>query len=407
MRKRTIVILAIVWMVVLVAGVSSAVTMAVCGVLGSQSQLPASTTYQVDAQQYGMIERYERLEQVRRQLEENYYRELDTQELVLGAVRGMLAAVEDPYTFYYTPEEMEEAAQQNLGLYQGVGLLIASDKAGYVRVLRVFQDSPAWAAGVRAGDRVLEVDGQAVSGETQQTLEEAISRMQVAQGELLRLTLQRDDEILTLGMTPSTVQMARVECQVLQGQVGYIALYEFVGDDVEGFRQAMDQLSSQGVKKVILDLRSNPGGRLDDVVEIADLLMGEGLIVYTVDRYGQRSEYFSDGQMWDVELAVLVNDMSASASEILAAALQDAGRAVIVGEQTFGKGIVQTQITFREDGAGMQLTTASYYTPSGRSIHGVGVMPDIQVEMDEENFSGTLSLEQDPQLRAAWQVLMD
>ena len=201
--------------------------------------------------------------------------------------------------------------------------------------------------------------------------------------------------------------MARVECQVLQGQVGYIALYEFVGDDVEGFRQAMDQLSAQGVKKVILDLRSNPGGRLDDVVEIADLLMGEGLIVYTVDRYGQRSEYFSDGQMWDVELAVLVNDMSASASEILAAALQDAGRAVIVGEQTFGKGIVQTQITFREDGAGMQLTTASYYTPSGRSIHGVGVTPDIQVEMDEENFSGTLSLEQDPQLRAAWQVLMD
>ena len=408
MRKRSIVILAIVWMVILVAGVSSAVTMAVCGVFSEKTRLPAGTaSYQVDAQQYGMIERYQRLDQVLCQLEENYYLELNQDQLVLGAVRGMLEAVGDPYTCYYTPAEMEELTRQSLGVYEGVGLLMSADKSGYVRVLRVFSHSPAYEAGVKAGDKVVEVDGEPVSGESQQKLDEAISRIKDAEGKLLRLTVQRGDEILTLGMTRSTIEIDRVEYRVLEGNVGYIALYEFLGDDVGGFRRAVQALKAQGVSKVILDLRSNPGGLLDDVVEIADMLMGEGMIVYTEDRYGKRSEYFSDAEQWDVQLAVLVNGMSASASEILAGALKDAGRAVIVGETTFGKGIVQTQFNFREDGAGMKLTTATYYTPSGRSIHGVGVSPDIPVtlEADEEIFAGEASLANDSQLRAAYQAL--
>lgn len=406
MRKRTIVILAIVWMVVLVAGASSAVTMAVCGVFGSAGA-PETARYEVDVGQYGLIERYARLDEVRSELQDNYYLELDEEKLVLGAVRGMLDSVNDPYTYYYTPEEMLELNRRSLGRYNGVGLLMSSDKAGYVRVLRVFHGSPAWEAGVKPGDRVVEVNGEPVSGETKQKLDEAIERVRTAEGELVWLTLQRGDDILSLSMKRSTVEIDRVEYQLLEQNVGYILLYEFMGDDVEGFRRAMEAFKSQGVQKVILDLRSNPGGYLDDVVAIADTLMGEGLIVYTEDRYGRRTEYFSDSQKWDVELAVLVNGMSASASEILAGALKDSGRAVVVGETTFGKGIVQTVMNFREDGAGMQLTTASYYTPSGRSIHGVGVSPHIEVALEggEEVISQTASLSEDNQLRAAYDAL--
>lgn len=404
MRKRTIVILAVVWMVVLVAGVSSAVTMALVGALPGPS---AGDAMRVTQQEYERLERYERLDEVFRELKGRYYTELNEDELVLGAVRGMAASAGDPYTFYYTPEEMNEMVEHSKGLYEGVGLLLSGDKAGNVVVLRVFHGSPAHEAGVLPGDMVLKVNEQEVSARTDRALDEAIGRIKRDESETTMLTIRRGKELLTIGMGKRAVRIDPVQYEVLEDSVGYIVIYQFMGDDVGGFKQAVRALKDAGVTRLIIDVRSNPGGLLSDVVDICDQLMGQGLIVYTQDRDGRREDYFSDAALWDVPIAVLVNSMSASASEILAGALKDAGRAIIVGENTFGKGIVQTLVTFKPDGAGMQLTTARYFTPSGKSIHGVGIAPDIEVALTGEAPLHTgVNLVRDSQLKAAYDALV-
>ncbi len=403
MRKRTIVILAIVWMVVLVAGVSSAVTMALVGALPGPS---TSEAMRVTQREYERLERYERLDEVFQELKQRYYKELNEDELVLGAVRGMAASAGDPYTFYYTPEEMNEMIEHSKGLYEGVGLLLSGDKAGNVVVLRVFHGSPAHEAGVLPGDIVLKVNGRDVSAMTDRQLDETIGQIKRGESETTMLTLRRGEELITVSMSKRAVRIDPVEYEVLEGSVGYIAIYQFMGDDVGRFKQAVRALKDAGATKLIIDVRSNPGGLLSDVVDICDQLMGQGLIVYTQDRDGRREDYFSDAALWDVPIAVLVNSMSASASEILAGALKDAGRAIIVGENTFGKGIVQTLVTFKPDGAGIQLTTARYFTPSGKSIHGVGIAPDIEVALtDEAPLHAGANLLRDSQLKAAYDAL--
>ena len=178
---------------------------------------------------------------------------------------------------------------------------------------------------------------------------------------------------------------------------------QFTGNDVEGFTEALEAFKAANVRGVVIDLRNNPGGLLDHVVAIADQVLPEGLITYVEDRHGNRQEEYADEDYWDVPMVVLVNGMSASASELFTAAFQDDERGTVVGTQTFGKGIVQTLITFAEDGAGMQLTTASYYSPKGRSIHGTGVTPDVVVELDEDKWISTLDPDpaHDNQLAAA------
>ena len=193
---------------------------------------------------------------------------------------------------------------------------------------------------------------------------------------------------------------------MLEGQIGYISIFRFGGDAAQLFIDALESLEAQGMRALIIDLRDNPGGTLDDVVAIADAILPEGLIVSMVNRNGEREEYRSDSVYSSVPLAVLVNGGSASASEVLAAAVQDHGRGAIIGTQTFGKGVVQAVVEFPEDGSGMQYTIAAYYTPDGRSIHGSGVTPDIVVEGDAvPNLSGIPDSENDVQLRTALEWL--
>ncbi len=408
MRKRSIVILAISWLVLLVACVSSIITMSIVGKLPSS---PGATgaAVEVTREQYESIARYARLDEVLSELKNHYYLELSEDDLVLGAVRGMFSSVNDPYTFYYTASEMMELAEHTQGLYEGIGLLLSGDKTGNVIVLRVFDASPAFEAGVLPGDIVLKINDGEVRADTAKDLGDAIDRIKSEEATVTTLTVRRDNEILTLGMSKRPIQIDRVQYEVLDKNVGYIVIYEFMGGDVGAFKKAVKDLKAAGVGKVIIDVRSNPGGLLTDVVDICDQLMGEGLIVYTEDRNGRRKEYFSDANHWNVEIAVLVNSMSASASEILAGALKDTGRAIIVGETTFGKGIVQSIVEFREDGAGMQLTTARYFTPSGKSIHGVGIAPDIAVKLgggDVLIHSGA-NMARDAQLSAAYDALVN
>lgn len=405
MRKRSIVILAIVWMVILVGGISSAVTMAVMGSFAGVGST-GNQEIVVTRDQYQRLERYERLDEVFWQLKDNYYQDLSEDRLVLGAVRGMLASVDDPYTYYYTPEEMKKSTEQNKGIYEGVGLMLTTGKEGNAVVMRVYHNTPAHEAGVMPGDILLKVGDQPITGQNGRAVEEANELIQTQEGSLVTLTLRRDSEILTIGMTRRAIQLDSVEYHLMEKNVGYIGIYNFTGDDVSAFKDAVRDLKALGVTKLIIDVRYNSGGLLSDVVDIVDQLIPSGLIVYTQDRDGRRIDYFADDSYWDVDMAVLVNGLSASASEILAGALQDTGRAVIVGETSFGKGIVQTQLSFPSDGAGMQLTTATYYTPSGKSIHGVGIVPDIVVVPDERGqVYAEPNVARDSQLRAAYEAL--
>lgn len=352
------------------------------------------TTHLVSEADYKLIQRYSRLDEVRRTLEESYYVEVDEETLVTGAIRGMMDSLGDPYTFYYTAEEMRAANEEAEGIYHGIGMLVQITEDEMIEIVRVYEDAPAEAAGVLAGDRVVTVDGVAVSGENAKALDEAISLIQGEDGTSVRLGLLRDGKIIELDVMRAEVNVSYISYQLIGNDVGYINLTQFTGDAVTGFEEAMSTFRYSDVKGIVVDLRSNPGGMLDQVVDIADLVLPEGLITYVEDRQGNRREELSDADYWDIPMVVLVNDMSASASELFSAAVQDYDRATVVGTTTFGKGIVQTMITFADDGAGMQLTTESYYSPNGRSIHKTGVEPDVVVELSEDSFIG---LEPDPE----------
>ncbi len=399
MKRRTFFIVAGIGLLVLVAAASSALT--AIALSGSRGAVL------VGADARAVLERYRRLEEVRSTLMRDYYQPLDEDTLMLGAIRGMMNAVGDPYTFYYTAEEMSAANAEFDGVYHGVGMVVQRTKDGMIEVARVYADSPAEEAGIWAGDRIVAVDGERVSASNAQALGDAVSRIQGEDGTDVVITVLRDGEEHALSVRRAEVAISYVDYQIIDGDIGYVNIAQFSGDDVERFEEAVSAFQAAEVSGMILDLRGNPGGLLTDVVAIADQLLPEGLIAYVEDGAGRRTEYTSDASYWDVPLVVLVNDMSASAAELLTAAIQDHDRGAVVGTTTFGKGIVQTLIEFSEDGAGMQLTTASYYSPNGRSIHQNGVEPDISVALSDDCDPSIPqpNLENDNQLAAAMQAL--
>ena len=350
--------------------------------------------------------RLQRAEEILALVESLYYREVDEEALETAAIDGMLAALGDPYTFYYTNEAYAAMNEETTGRYVGVGLLVGEDENGALTVLRVFRDSPAEAAGMKAGDELAAIDATPVGAGTALGLTETTALLKGDGEAPVRVEVSRDGEALAFTLTRGDVNINYVEYSILEGEVGYLSIYQFTGDDVSGVEEALSAFRQAGVTALVVDVRSNPGGLLDDVVKICDMLLPEGLIVYTEDRSGAREEYYADGEYWNVPMAVLVNGDSASASEIFAAAVQDTGRGVVVGEVTYGKGVVQTLYSFPE-GDGVQLTTAVYYTPSGRSIHGQGVTPDIEVSLaaDASVVYHAPDAQTDAQLQAALEAL--
>lgn len=392
MKKRNLLLTALVWVLVVACTSGATTVLLLSGRIGKVGE---------------MLSRYARLEAVRSTLMEDCYWDVGEDALIEGAIRGMMDVVEDPYTFYYTPDEMQRHNAKSEGLYSGLGFLLQNNGDGEIEIIRVYADGPADAAGAQAGDRIISVNGTPVNGSSAETFSDAVDRMRCDVGMSVDLQLRRGDQILDVTLIAGEVHVSNVNFTVLEGDIGYIEIYQFSGDDVEGFRTAVDALQSAGVRGLVIDLRNNPGGYLSDVVEIADLLLPEGAVVYVENRAGERVAYSSDAEYWDVPLVVLINGMSASASEILAAAVQDFDRGTLVGQRSYGKGIVQSLLVFESDGAGMQYTSASYYTPSGRCIHGTGVSPDIVVEASEGyyNLTGVPDPEGDLQLKAALEQL--
>ena len=371
--------LALIWGALMIAVISSTTTLLVSGRAGRGE---GESRRWVTQAEYDTIQRYSRLDEVRQTLLKDYYKELDEDALVLGAIRGMTGSVEDPYTFYYTPEELKRENEDTAGVYFGIGTLLQNTAEGEIEIVRVFPNSPAEAAGVHVGDVILAVDGNAVTGVDGRSYLEAVRRMRGGENTQVILTVRRNGERIAIPVTRGDVRISYASYQVLPGNIGYINITQFSGDASQVFHEAIDAFRAQGVEGLVIDLRNNPGGLLEQAVSIADAVLPKGLIVYTKQRDGSRQDYWSDAACFDVPLAVLVNDMSASASEILAGSVQALGRGVVVGLTTYGKGVVQSLQTFQADNAGIQLTTASYYDALDRCPQEVGVQPDVEVALE-------------------------
>lgn len=402
MKKRNFGVFELVWALVMVAVISSTLTLLLVGHFSD-----SSAVHWVSGEEYKIIQRYERLDEVRKLLMNDYYQELDEQTLLLGAIRGMTQSIQDPYTFYYTPEELANSNANAEGNYHGIGILVQRNEDGFIKVLRVYDDSPAKEAGLRVGDIIVAVDGYTIDDVDEKSYNEAISRIKGEDGTQVELSVRRGYQEWNVLVMRAYVNISYASYQMLENDIGYVAITQFTGDASERFTEAMEFFKNQGAKGMVVDLRNNPGGLLTEVLEIADAILPEGVIVYTQDREGHREDYYSDEDYYDIPMTVLVNESSASASEVLAGAVKAFDRGLVIGVNTYGKGIVQTVSVFPEDNAGIQLTTSSYYSGDGTSIHGIGVEPDVKIALDGESYTESPDPVSDNQLAAALKALTD
>lgn len=315
-----------------------------------------------------------------------YQEETDKELLVEDIYKGMMSSLGDPYSTYYSEEELNDLMEQSEGIYYGIGAYVSLDAVtGYAKISGVIEGTPAQESDLRDGDIIYEVDGVSAYG---MELEEVVALIKGEEGTTVHLTLVRDGETdyIEKDVYRKKIESPTVNYEMLENNQGYVQITEFDDVTADQFAEALAVLREQGMKGMILDLRSNPGGNLTTVVDICQMLLPEGLIVYTEDRNGNRQEYTCDGtREFEFPLVVLINGYSASASEILAGAIQDYGIGTLVGTTTYGKGIVQ-QIVSLNDGSAVKLTVSSYYTPKGRNIHGIGIEPDEVCEFDSEAY---------------------
>lgn len=335
-----------------------------------------------------------------------YLSEVEDDALEEGMYRGMLEALDDPYSEYYSAEELAQIMEQTEGIYYGIGAYVSLDTlTSLPKISGVIEGTPAQEADLRANDLIYQVDGVSTYG---LSLDEAVAMIKGEEGTQVTLTIIREgeDDYVELMVTRRRVESPTVEFEMLDEETAYIQIVEFDDVTIDQFADALATAKGSGMKGLILDLRANPGGSLNAVVEVARMLLPEGLIVYTEDKYGEREEYTCDGtRQLEVPLVVLVDMNSASAAEILAGAIKDYGIGTLVGTTTFGKGIVQQIIPF-SDGSAVKLTISSYFTPNGNNIHGIGIEPDIQCEFDAEAYYNTEN-PYDNQLERAREVLKE
>jgi len=327
-------------------------------------------------------ETYEELKtfsEVLTQIQKHYVEDVKPKDLVQGAIRGMLATL-DPHSAYMTPEMFKEIQVETKGEFGGVGIQIGI-KDNRLAVIAPIEGTPAQRAGVRAGDFIIKVNDETTKD---LTLMDAVQRMRGPKGTKVNLTIQRDGtpDPLVFTLTRDIIKIESVKSKVLDNNIAYVRLTQFQESTARDLSRVLKQFREQKLSSTILDLRNNPGGLLTSSVEVSEQFVGPGkLIVYIKGREGRKDEYVSRAkdQLEEYPMIVLVNEGSASASEIVAGALQDWGRAVVIGSTTFGKGSVQTILPLA-DGSGLRLTTALYYTPKGRSIQATGITPDIVVK---------------------------
>ncbi len=401
MKKRIIVLCAMIAVLSCVAVMSGQAS----GFMDMFSRKDQTVT--ISQEEYDRLRRYAEMDTILQYIEEWYYIEPDVDALIENATRGLLYGLEDPYSFYYNEAEWTEMWEDDEGEYTGIGIQLLGSYQDYsVTITRVFRNTPSEEIGLKKGDVLVRVDDIEVDVYSMQNAVNVMRGSMDDLGKTVEIEVLRGGEYITFQVPRAVIHVNQVEYTMLEDQVGYIILYQFAGESEKEFSRALDALKSQGAKALIVDLRDNGGGWVDAAQQIGDLFLGDGLLVYSQDRYGKRDNISMTAGKDDIPLVMLVNGNSASSSEILSGGLQDRGRATLVGTQTYGKGIIQAVVPLNNNKEGFQMTFAQYYLPSGKEVHKIGITPDVICEMSEEMenqnfFLGDMS---DPQLHTAWET---
>ncbi|MHB1016175.1 MAG: S41 family peptidase [Desulfurivibrionaceae bacterium] len=352
------------------------IALALCVVIGSMLVWNYSTVTATTQDTYESLESFSKVLNL---VQENYVDEVDSQKAIEGAIKGMLATL-DPHSSYMKPDDFKELQVETQGSFTGIGIEITM-KDNILTVVSPIEGTPAFAKGIKAGDKIVKIGDE----QTQDmSLMDAVKRLRGPKGSEVTISIYRKGwtDIKEITLIRDIIPIHSVKAKMLEPGYPYIHIANFQAQTTADFKKALADMEKEGkIKGLILDLRNNPGGLLDQAVKIADIFIDEGVIVSTKGRVKEQNTVFyahANGGKYKFPLVVLVNEGSASASEIVAGALQDHKKAVIIGAQTFGKGSVQTIIPM-DNGAGLRLTTARYYTPSGRSIQATGITPDIVV----------------------------
>lgn len=346
-----------------------------------------------------------KLKEIQSYIDVYYLDDVDKKEMEDAVCHGVLGGLGDKYAAYYNAEEYEDLTEKTSGNYCGIGAYVSQNATtGVITVIQPLKGSPAQKVGLQSGDVISQVDGRDVTGED---LSAVVSWMKGEAGTRVRLTIIREGEkkALEFSITRAEIESETVSSEMLDDKIGYISVNAFEEVTKNQFRDALNKLEQQGEEGLIIDLRDNGGGLLSTAVDMLDRLLPEGVVVYTMDKRGEKQEYFSDNkESFDKPIAILVNGNSASASEVFSGAMQDYDKAVLVGTTTFGKGIVQSVFDL-SDGTALKLTTSKYYTPKGRNIHDTGLEPDIEVELREETRSLKNGMVIDNQVERAMKYL--
>lgn len=344
----------------------------------------------------------EKLKVLEQTIREYYYEPEETtvETLETGMYRGIMSSLGDPYTVYFTPEEYRTMTEETTGVYKGIGAYIGLDNATGAPVFTgIMPGTPAEKAGLKTGDIICEVDG---TDTLSMSTSEVANLVKGEEGTRVQIKVSRNGEYVTVTATRSTINVPTVSSEMLDDGIGYLKISEFSDVTPGQYDENFAELKKAGMTSMIIDLRGNPGGTVTAVTQIAAQILPKGLVFYTEDKNGERQEYTCPGVKFDLPLVVLVDEYSASASEILAGAIQDAGVGKLVGIKTFGKGIVQNLFPLG-DGSAVKITVADYYTRGGRNIHKLGIEPDVNVELDVDKYEKE---EVDTQLEEAKKILL-
>ncbi len=355
-----------------------------------------------------IYEKYAKQESVMKIAQRDFLYEADEGKMLEGALEGTLKALGDPYTQFMTKEEFEALMQDTEGTYEGIGVYITASDDNKILIVSPIEDTPAEKAGLKTGDKIIGINGTEFTADK---IDEAVSIMKGEPGTSVTLTIQRlkDDntsDVSDVVVNREKIKIKTIKQAMLEDGTGYIRITTFDMHTAEDFKTAYAELKNQGMKGLVIDLRYNPGGIIDATVDISDMFMGEGIVTYTKTKSGETEYFKSDANAENIPIVMLINEGSASASEIMAGAMKDTQRATLIGTKSFGKGIVQRVQRFGSDGEGIKMTVSEYFTPNGINIHGIGIEPDIEIKLSEDSLGyGYEYYDTDNQLQKSVEVL--
>lgn len=352
----------------------------VTAIFTSTLQVAIGDRVVISKEVYDSYKKYNKMLGLEGAIKEDFYKKTKDENLVTGAIKGLFSGLEDPYSQYYTKEEFDRLKEQTSGAFVGIGILISpTEDDDYLTVVSPIEGSPAEKNGIKAGDKIIKVNGKTVYAKDS---DEVVGMIKGKKGTEVELTLKRDGKEFDVKVKREEIVSKTIDSKMLEDKVGYIKMTSFSENTYKDFKKSLEELKSEGMKGLIIDVRNNGGGLLTVCKDIADELIGEGTIVYTKDNKGNTEYLKSDKRKLGLPIAILTNEGSASASEILTGAVLDNEAGISVGTTTFGKGLVQS-VRELKDGTGYKLTTAQYFTPNGDYINGKGIKPTIE-EKDEE-----------------------